>query len=167
MSKNRLLVEQLRVDPATKQPVLLSGETIKTLNGESLLGSGNIVISLTLPTSPSFNSITLTSGAGLGKVLTSDANGLASWQPAYSYTLPTSPSFNSIVTSTLQITGGSPALGEVLTSDATGNATWQPLPAPNVYIQADDPSASVPVGTSALWIQKMPNGTFDFKIIEN
>ena len=119
MSKNRLLVEQLRVDPATKQPTLLSGETIKTLNGSSILGSGNI----TVITDISMKQDNLVSG-------------------------------NNIKT-----LNGSSILG-------SGNIDIV-IPTPNVYIQADDPSASVPVGTSALWIQKMPDGTFDFKIIEN
>lgn len=38
------LVNALSEDIAEKQPILVSGENIKTLNGESLLGSGDIVI---------------------------------------------------------------------------------------------------------------------------
>lgn len=56
---------------------------------------------------------------------------------------------------------------KVLTSDANGVASWQ-APASSgaaIYIQETEPV--VAVGQKALWIQKMPNGTFDFKIIEN
>ena len=56
---------------------------------------------------------------------------------------------------------------KVLTSDANGVASWQ---APSsggsaIYIQETEPV--VAIGQKALWIQKMPDGTFDFKIIEN
>jgi len=33
------------IDPSTKQDTLVSGTNIKTINGNSLLGSGNIVVS--------------------------------------------------------------------------------------------------------------------------
>ena len=55
---------------------------------------------------------------------------------------------------------------KVLTSDANGVASWQALSSgAAIYIQETEPI--VAVGQKALWIQKMPDGTFDFKIIEN
>lgn len=42
MSRNRENIEKLRESSSTKQDVLISGENIKTINGQSLLGSGNV-----------------------------------------------------------------------------------------------------------------------------
>ena len=80
MSRNRENIEKLRESSSTKQDVLISGVNLKTINGQNLLGSGNV--------------------------------GLTA-----------------------------------------------------IYIQENEPV--VAVGQKALWIQKMPDGTFDFKIIEN
>ncbi len=85
---------------------------------------------------------------GAGKVLTSDASGLASWQTPTGgggpdgdwavsgndmYAMPsgnvgvgtTSPGAKLEVNGQVKITGGSPGAGKVLTSDAGGLATWQ------------------------------------------
>ena len=80
MSRNRENIEKLRESSSTKQDVLISGGNLKTINGQSLLGSGDVGLNV-------------------------------------------------------------------------------------IYIQETEPV--VAVGQKALWIQKMSDGTFDFKIIEN
>ena len=83
---------------------------------------------------------------GSGKVLTSDASGLATWQsPGSGGGIPlwtesgsnlyrtsgnigigtSNPSAKLEVAGQVKITGGAPGSGKVLTSDATGLATWQ------------------------------------------
>jgi hypothetical protein len=85
---------------------------------------------------------------GAGKVLTSDAAGLASWQESTGgggpdsdwavsgnnmYTMPSgnvgvgtsSPTTKLDVNGQMRVRGGSPGVGKVLTSDATGLASWQ------------------------------------------
>lgn len=77
-------------------------------------------------------------GAAAGKVLTSDANGTASWQLAQvsNYSLPTDLTLSDLevlnlteledieINGDLMIQNGA-GLGKVLTSDANGNASWQ------------------------------------------
>jgi hypothetical protein len=85
---------------------------------------------------------------GAGKVLTSDASGLASWQESTGgggpdsdwavsgnnmYTMPSgnigvgtsSPTTKLDVNGQMRVRGGSPGAGKVLTSDASGLASWQ------------------------------------------
>ncbi|MCE9585393.1 hypothetical protein K8Q94_02105 [Candidatus Nomurabacteria bacterium] len=105
---------------------------------------------------------------GAGKVLTSDANGLASWQtpatgggtvtsPWASATDPetgntsiyntnnkyvgigtSTPATNLDVNGKIKISGGSPGAGKVLTSDANGLASWQTLPSPSWTVSGND-----------------------------
>lgn len=42
MSRNRENIEKLRESSSTKQDVLISGVNLKTINGQNLLGSGNV-----------------------------------------------------------------------------------------------------------------------------
>jgi hypothetical protein len=99
----------------------------------------------------SVNQIRITGGgAGLGKILTSDASGNATWQTLAS---SANPSGNDgdiqfkdgdalgstsnlnwdilndilVVGNTIRIEGGSPGAGKLLSSDASGNATWETL----------------------------------------
>ena len=152
MGKNRLLVEQLRINPATKQPILISGETIKTINSINLLGSGNI----TVITDISMKQDNLISGTNIKTINGSSILGSGN------ITVITDISMkqDNLISGT--------NIKTINNQDITGSGNIDiVIPVPNVYIQSDDPSASVPIGTSALWIQKMPNGTFAFNIIEN
>lgn len=96
------------------------------------------------------NRIIYTDGnQGAGKVLTSDANGVATWQPAavgggssqwtttgndISYTNgnvgigTATPDAKLHVAGTAKIVDGTQGAGKVLTSDANGLASWQALP---------------------------------------
>ena len=114
MGSNRDIVERMRTSNLTTN--FVNNLQLKTVNNQSIIGTGNINITASIPSSLSLTDITLTNGGGVGKILTSDENGLASWQ---NLTLPTSPTFNSV-----KLTTGAGA-GKVLTSDASGNATWQ------------------------------------------
>jgi hypothetical protein len=82
---------------------------------------------------------------GIGKILTSDANGNASWEMDNSakFNLTVNNAIprnnngvlqdgsiidngtNVIINNPIRITSGGPANGKILTSDATGNASWQ------------------------------------------
>jgi hypothetical protein len=63
------------------------------------------------------NTLKITGGTpGVGKVLTSDADGLASWTNNITTT--------EITTGTLKVTGGTPGVGKVLVSDAEGLVSW-------------------------------------------
>lgn len=114
-----------------------------------LISNGNVGVGTTNPSAKLDVSgqVKITGGTpGLGKVLTSDATGLATWQtPAAGggSTLwtesgsdlyrtdgnigigTTNPSAKLDVAGQVKITGGAPGLGKVLTSDASGLATWQ------------------------------------------
>jgi ribosomal protein S6E (S10) len=75
------------------------------------------------------NTLKITGGTPeAGKVLTTDADGLASWTNDITTT--------EITTETLKITGGTPEAGKVLTTDADGLASWSA------------PAASVTKGTA-------------------
>lgn len=103
--------------------------------------------------------IMISGGApGAGKVLTSDASGLASWQSAGATSMPagtnnqilrhngtgweassilTNDGTNVMVQNQIKIQGGAPGAGKVLTSDADGLATWE-----------NSVSGSLPTGTN-------------------
>lgn len=92
------------------------------------------------------NKIIYTDGTqGAGKVLTSDANGVASWQPAGGGSSQWTTSGNDIsyttgnvaigtatadaklhVAGSVKVVDGTEGAGKVLTSDANGLASWQP-----------------------------------------
>lgn len=105
-----------------------------TLNGTTIVDNGDLYITTTSPTA--------------GYVLTSDANGLATWQAVSgastlngftsdqfirsdgsdnfsSGTLVMDSATTLKVNGSVLITSGTPGAGKVLTSDASGNATWQ------------------------------------------
>jgi hypothetical protein len=160
----------------TGLPTLVNSLT-GTTNQVSVSGStGDVTLSLPQAihsgASPTFAGLTLTGGTpGVGKLLTSDGSGVASWQDAPAGGGPGTGSLNTLAfwatTSTLgssllttdgtnitlssgtlispalRVTGGSLAANKVLTSDASGNATWQ-----NVTIPASQPIAPETTNTS-------------------
>lgn len=117
-----------------------------TLGNSSIFDNGNVGIGTTTPGAKLDvnGQIKITGGLpGVGRVLTSDANGLASWQnPSMGYwaDFGSGISYTSgnvgigtmyptamleIYGGQIKITGGSPGVGKVLTSDANGLASWQ------------------------------------------
>ncbi|MFC2119421.1 beta strand repeat-containing protein, partial [Bacteroidota bacterium] len=126
------------VTPNTGAFTTLTASGATTLNGDVTLGdAGTDAITIN-------GALQLTSSTfGAGKVLTSDANGNATWQPVSSSsidwtvpgtigsTTPNTGAFTTLSTSgattvngALKITSGTPGVGKVLTSDADGNASW-------------------------------------------
>ena len=111
MGKTRVSVENLRFDPSTN---------LKTINGQSIYGSGNISINIP-PTDISGKQDTLVSGTSIKTI------------------------------------NGQSILGS---GDISVN-----IPVQMLYIQSDEPIINV--GTKALWIQTLPDGSFDLKIVDN
>ena len=124
---------------------LSSPDSTLDINGNMIVrGGARIANTLQLN-----SGLKITAGSpAAGKVLTSDANGNASWQAAVA--LPAGAANQTlrhngtsfISNSTLQndgsnitiggqlkIQGGAPAAGKVLTTDATGLGSWQTIPA--------------------------------------
>lgn len=117
-----------------------------TLGNSSIFDNGNVGIGTTTPGAKLEvnGQIKITGGAPFpGRVLTSDANGLASWAnpPTSHWGLFGGDLYYSngnvgigtmdptalleIYGGQIKITGGSPGVGKVLTSDANGLASWQ------------------------------------------
>ncbi|WNA15944.1 hypothetical protein XaC1_301 [Xanthomonas phage XaC1] len=99
LSANQGVILSSQID--TKQSTLISGTNIKSINGTSLLGSGNIVTNVPATTTTSGN-ITLSG----------DLSGTA--------TAPVVSRINGISVS------GSPVAGHILIANGTNTAIWQP-----------------------------------------
>lgn len=106
----------------------LSKAKISTNGGTTYFNDGNVGVGTTTPDSSAkldvagklkTGSVQITSGAATGNVLTSDANGNATWQtPASSSTIAD----KSVTVSKIATAGV--GWGKVLRSDATGGAFW-------------------------------------------
>jgi hypothetical protein len=103
-----------------------------------------------------FAGIKIPTGASLGKVLTSDADGVGTWETpsgggsSYDQSLNTTDSveFADVnISGTLEITTGA-GIGKVLTSDASGLASWETPIITNEWIYVILPSNYVRVITS-------------------
>ena len=120
-----------------------------TLTDGSITDNGNVGIGTTTPSAKLevAGNIKITDGTqGLGKVLVSDATGLATWStpPVIPWTINGSNIFNSNagnvgigtttptakldVTGNIKIANGTQGAGKVLTSDANGLSSWQAVP---------------------------------------
>lgn len=70
-------IDELELDVASKQDVLISGTNIKTINSNSLLGSGNISVQDTLVSGTNIKTINGTSILGSGNISAGNSLGLA------------------------------------------------------------------------------------------
>jgi len=140
---------------ASWQPTNGSDDNDWTINGNNMYSgiSGNVGVNQNNPTAnlDIAGTLKFTDGnQAVGKVLTSDANGNASWQNPTGGTgggdfdwivngnnmysgvtgnvgiNEINPSSSLDLVGSFQYTDGNQAVGKVLTSDASGNATWQP-----------------------------------------
>jgi hypothetical protein len=130
---------------STYQPTLISGTTIKTINGASLLGSGNIVISGGGTAIDTTLFLQKTTAAGLyqpkGSYLTSINSGQVTTALGYTPYNATNPS--GYITSS--------ALSPYLTS-ATAASTYQPI---GSYLVSGDLSAYLPKSDTTLYVRKV------------
>ena len=91
-----------------------------TLLPHEQIGSGIYSISAAALNVTVAGKVTIVDGnQGAGKVLTSDANGAASWQT------PANSGLNVTGTGKIVIADGGEATGKVLSSNASGSASWQ------------------------------------------
>ncbi|MES2812019.1 MAG: hypothetical protein V4670_06075 [Bacteroidota bacterium] len=139
-------INRVYISEDADDSMLINGYTRTAITGGNVgIGTLTPAEKLDVNGKTKTTNLQVTTGAGAGKVLTSDATGNATWQaPANSWTTTGNNILNNNTgnvgigvtpteklevagktkTTDLQVTTGAGA-GKVLTSDATGNATWQ------------------------------------------
>jgi ribosomal protein S6E (S10) len=109
--------------------IQLSGSLGGTATAPTIVTNANLTGDIT----SIGNATTVTNSTNLQTIITNNSTvtsklstttAASTYAPIASPTLTGTTTTNSLETTTLQITGGSPASGKVLTSDTAGNATW-------------------------------------------
>lgn len=156
-------------DVLLKQDTLISGSNIKTINGNSILGSGDLTIaggggSMTYPAA----GIAVSTGAAWDTSITAPSSaivGISDTQTLSNKTL-TKPTISSgYVESTFNVTGTQPALSPdngsiqlwTLTANSTPNLGWW-LSGQSITLMIDDGNAYSIVWTTLNVVWKTNNG---------